>query len=97
MPRCTQEVPPGVYLCLVYSAFPLCACSLPATRPGLKKTAKTAKKSTPENTHGAEGTLLGASPDEAQAALPTEEELRKMKMPQLKETAQKLGTPPGNV
>ena len=50
-----------------------------ATRTGLKKAAKTAKKSTPENKHGTEGTLLGASP-EAQAALPTEEELRKIKM-----------------
>jgi hypothetical protein len=69
---------------------------LQATRTGLKKAAKTAKKSTPENKHGAEGTLLGASP-EAQAALPTEEELRKMKMPQLKETAQKLGIPPGKL
>lgn len=95
MPRCTQEVPPGVSTswCTQRS---LCACSLQATRPGLKKAAKTAKKSTPENKHGAEGTLLGASP-EAQAALPTEEELRKMKMPQLKETAQKLGIPPGKL
>ena len=78
MPRCTQEVPPGVSTswCTQRS---LCACSLQATRTGLKKAAKTAKKSTPENKHGAEGTLLGASP-EAQAALPTEEELRKMKM-----------------
>jgi hypothetical protein len=95
MPRCTQEVPPGVSTswCTQRS---LCACSLQATRTGLKKAAKTAKKSTPENKHGAEGTLLGASP-EAQAALPTEEELRKMKMPQLKETAQKLGIPPGKL
>jgi hypothetical protein len=95
MPRCTQEVPPGVSTswCTQRS---LCACSLQATRTGLKKAAKTAKKSTPENKHGAEGTLLGASP-EAHAALPTEEELRKMKMPQLKETAQKLGIPPGKL
>ena len=95
MPRCTQEVPPGVSTswCTQRS---LCACSLQATRTGLKKAAKTAKKSTPENKHGAEGTLLGASP-EAQAALPTEEELRKMKMPQLKEAAQKLGIPPGKL
>ena len=95
MPRCTQEVPPGVSTswCTQRS---LCACSLQATRTGLKKAAKTAKKSTPENKHGAEGTLLGASP-EAQAALPTEEELRKMKMLQLKETAQKLGIPPGKL
>ena len=95
MPRCTQEVPPGVSTswCTQRS---LCACSLQATRTGLKKAAKTAKKSTPENKHGAEGTLLGASP-EAQATLPTEEELRKMKMPQLKETAQKLGIPPGKL
>ena len=86
-----HSCPSGSWYAQVYLVFPLCVF-LQAMRPGLKKKAKTAKKSTPESKRGAEETLPGASP-EAQATLPTAQELRKMKVAQLKEEAQKRGIP----